>query len=76
MNEEHVQSSWQQHPCGDMQVGDGPERFGKYYRTFFGAYDAFTNSYKTFMHSPPLPVHGFPGGKIMGCHLWVYMRPV
>ncbi len=35
-----------------------------------------TKSYKAFMHAPPLPVHGFPGGKIMGWHLWVHMRPV
>ena len=35
-----------------------------------------TKSYKAFMHSPPLPVHGFPGGKIMGWHLWVQMRAV
>ena len=32
-------------------------------------------SYKAFMHAPPLPVHGLPGGKIMGWHLWVHMRP-
>jgi ubiquinone/menaquinone biosynthesis C-methylase UbiE len=32
--------------------------------------------YKTRIHAPPLPVHGFPGGKIMGWHLWVHVRPV
>ena len=40
MNEEQVQNFWQAHPCGDMQVG-GLDRFGKDYRTFFRAYDAF-----------------------------------
>ena len=40
MNEEQVQSFWQQHPCGDMQVG-GLNRFGKDYRVFFEKYDAF-----------------------------------
>ncbi|MFM2042069.1 MAG: hypothetical protein RLY86_645 [Pseudomonadota bacterium] len=32
-------------------------------------------SYKRFMHAPPLPVHGLPGGSIMGWHLWVHLTP-
>lgn len=31
--------------------------------------------YKRFMHAPPLPVHGLPGGSIMGWHLWVHLVP-
>ena len=30
---------------------------------------------KYFMHAPPLPVHGLPGGKLMGWHLWVELVP-
>jgi glycosyltransferase involved in cell wall biosynthesis/SAM-dependent methyltransferase len=30
---------------------------------------------KEFMHAPPLPVHGLPGGRLMGWHLWVEMNP-
>lgn len=33
-------------------------------------------SYKSFMHAPPFPVHGAPGGSIMGWHLWVHLRPI
>jgi ubiquinone/menaquinone biosynthesis C-methylase UbiE len=32
-------------------------------------------SHKHFMHAPPLPVHGWPGGQLMGWHLWVEMKP-
>ncbi len=32
--------------------------------------------HKEFMHAPPLPVHGLPGGRLMGWHLWVEMTPV
>jgi SAM-dependent methyltransferase len=31
-------------------------------------------AHKEFMHAPPLPVHGLPGGGFMGWHLWVEMR--
>lgn len=31
--------------------------------------------HKHFMHAPPLPVHGLPGGRLMGWHLWVEMSP-
>jgi SAM-dependent methyltransferase len=34
-----------------------------------------TRSYKRFMHAPPLPVHGLPGGERMGWHLWAHLRP-
>ncbi|MDQ1006966.1 SAM-dependent methyltransferase [Streptomyces sp. V4I23] len=34
-----------------------------------------TRTEKRFMHAPPLPVHGLPGEKALGWHLWVYMRP-
>jgi glycosyltransferase involved in cell wall biosynthesis/SAM-dependent methyltransferase len=32
-----------------------------------------TKMHKEFMHAPPLPVHGLPGGRLMGWHLWVEM---
>jgi SAM-dependent methyltransferase len=34
-----------------------------------------TRTYKRFMHAPPLPVHGLPGGKLMGWHLWAHLAP-
>jgi SAM-dependent methyltransferase len=34
-----------------------------------------TRTYKRFMHAPPLPVHGLPGGNIMGWHLWAHLSP-
>jgi ubiquinone/menaquinone biosynthesis C-methylase UbiE len=33
------------------------------------------DSFKRFMHAPPLPVHGLPGQGLLGWHLWVIMRP-
>ena len=35
-----------------------------------------TRAHKEFMHAPPLPVHGLPGGRTMGWHLWVEMVPI
>lgn len=35
-----------------------------------------TKTYKHFMHAPPLPVHGLPGGSLVGWHLWAHMRPL
>ena len=32
-------------------------------------------SWRAFMHAPPLPVHRMPGGSRIGWHLWVRMRP-
>ena len=34
-----------------------------------------TRTYKRFMHAPPLPVHGLPGGNVMGWHLWAHLSP-
>jgi len=34
-----------------------------------------TQTYKRFMHAPPLPVHGLPGGNMMGWHLWAHLTP-
>lgn len=34
-----------------------------------------TRTYKRFMHAPPLPVHGLPGGNLMGWHLWAHLEP-
>src|SRR5262249_34846679 len=33
------------------------------------------HSHKHYMHAPPLPVHGWPGGRFAGWHLWVELRP-
>ena len=33
-------------------------------------------AHKEFMHAPPLPVHGLPGGRLMGWHLWVELEPL
>lgn len=32
-------------------------------------------AHKEFMHAPPLPVHGLPGGSLLGWHLWVELEP-
>jgi SAM-dependent methyltransferase len=32
-----------------------------------------TRAHKHYMHGPPLPVHGWPGGELMGWHLWAEM---
>jgi len=32
-------------------------------------------TYKRFMHAPPLPVQNFPGGNLLGWHLWAHLRP-
>lgn len=34
-----------------------------------------TRTYKRFMHAPPLPVHGLPGQRLMGWHLWAHLEP-
>jgi SAM-dependent methyltransferase len=34
-----------------------------------------TRTYKRFMHAPPLPVHGLPGERLAGWHLWVHLKP-
>jgi SAM-dependent methyltransferase len=31
-------------------------------------------TYQRYMHAPPLPVHGLPGGDHMGWHLWAHLR--
>jgi SAM-dependent methyltransferase len=35
-----------------------------------------TRTYKRFMHAPPLPVHGLPGERLLGWHLWAHLEPV
>jgi len=34
-----------------------------------------TRTYKRFMHAPPLPVHGLPGERYLGWHLWAHLQP-
>jgi len=41
MNEQTVQSFWQEHACGDAQVGGLHERFHDDYEKFFTDYDRF-----------------------------------
>ena len=41
MDERAVQSFWQQHPCGDAQVGGLDDRFAGDYEKFFTDYDRF-----------------------------------
>jgi SAM-dependent methyltransferase len=31
-------------------------------------------AHKEFMHAPPLPVHGWPGARFLGWHLWAHLR--
>jgi ubiquinone/menaquinone biosynthesis C-methylase UbiE len=33
-----------------------------------------TQSYSRYMHAPPLPVHGLPGARWLGWHLWLHLR--
>jgi SAM-dependent methyltransferase len=33
-----------------------------------------TESFQRYMHAPPLPVHGLPGGDRFGWHLWVTLK--
>ena len=41
MDERAVQNFWQQHPCGDAQVGGLDDRFAGDYEKFFTDYDRF-----------------------------------
>lgn len=34
-----------------------------------------TKTYKRFMYAPPLPVTNWPGGSLMGWHLWAHLSP-
>ena len=47
------------------------KRIAREFRSF-----RVTRTYKRFMHAPPLPVHGLPGGSVMGWHLWAHLSPV
>ncbi|MGE5320430.1 MAG: class I SAM-dependent methyltransferase [Hyphomicrobiaceae bacterium] len=50
MNEQAVQRFWQEHPCGDAQVGRLRERFHEDYEKFFTDYDRFR--YQNERHLP------------------------
>ena len=59
---------------------DGPDNpYSKVYdlRTVREDFPSFEiiESWRAFMHAPPLPVHKLPGGGRVGWHLWVRMRP-
>jgi len=32
-------------------------------------------THKEFMHAPPIPVHGLPGARWLGWHLWAHLQP-
>jgi SAM-dependent methyltransferase len=46
------------------------KRIGRHFPSF-----RITRTYRRFMHAPPLPVHGLPGGSVMGWHLWAHLSP-
>jgi SAM-dependent methyltransferase len=50
MDEQTVQTFWQDHACGDAQVGGLHERFRDDYETFFADYDRFR--YQNERHLP------------------------
>jgi SAM-dependent methyltransferase len=50
MDEQAVQRFWQDHACGDAQVGGLRERYGDEYETFFADYDRFR--YRNEHHLP------------------------
>jgi SAM-dependent methyltransferase len=50
MDEQTIQRFWQDHACGDAQVGGLRERFGNDYEKFFADYDEFR--YGTERHLP------------------------
>lgn len=59
---------------------DGPENpYSKVYSRKSVARDfpdfEISRAFKRFMHAPPLTVHGLPGERLLGWHLWVHMRP-
>lgn len=60
---------------------DGPHNpYSKVYdlaeiRKDFPAF-LIVNSYKRWMHGPPLPVSWLPLGKLVGWHLWVHLKPL
>ena len=59
---------------------DGPENpYAKVYdeRAIKQDFPDFNivRSFKRWMHAPPLPVHGLPGEKYLGWHLWAELKP-
>jgi SAM-dependent methyltransferase len=59
---------------------DGPDNpFARVYdrrrlRADFPDFEV-TETYRRFMHAPPLPVHGARGERYLGWHLWAHLRP-
>lgn len=59
---------------------DGPKNpYSKVYDLAAVARDfscfSIEKHHKQFMHAPPLPVHGWPGERLLGWHLWVHLKP-
>lgn len=65
-DERTVQRFWQEHACGDAQVGGLRERFHDDYERFFTDYDRFR--YQNERH--------LPGESLMGWHLRAHLEPV
>jgi SAM-dependent methyltransferase len=63
MREPDIQAFWNQHPCGDMQVG-GLGQYQGDYEAFFSAYDRFR-----YRHEPHIPqcldAVGFRGKQVL-----------
>lgn len=58
---------------------DGPQNpYAKVYSLREVAADfprfELTDSYRRYLHAPPLPVRGLPGERWLGWHLWVHLR--
>lgn len=58
---------------------DGPQNpFARVYSLREVAEDfprfELTDSYRRYLHAPPLPVRGLPGERQLGWHLWVHLR--
>jgi len=64
MDERAVQGFWQEHPCGNAQVGGLRERFHGDYEDFFANYDRFR--YQTERHLPAcLEAMRVPGRQVL-----------
>ncbi len=62
----HANTDGPQSPFARVYDADGIRRDFPAFRLL--------RAHKEFMHAPPLPVHGLPGGNLMGWHLWVELR--
>lgn len=59
---------------------DGPDNpYSRVYdrKTLEKDFSAFAlvETFKRYLHAPPIPVHGLPGERFLGWHLWAEMKP-